>query len=165
MTVAARSARADDAAALAGIRRSAIVELAVPALSEAQAAQWADGAAADRIARAIGEHEVWIAEAGEAVGWVEIDRDRIAALYVRPDHSRRGVGTGLLRLAESRIRCAGHTVAHLAASVNAIGFYARRGYVRSGPTAADGSIPLSKALAGPADALTPRPAASTAAPR
>src|SRR5262245_1707297 len=73
--------RADpaDEEALASIRRSAILELAVPAMSREQAEQWAARAAADRIARAMRDHDVWVAVDGVAIGWVEVDRDRVAA--------------------------------------------------------------------------------------
>jgi nucleoside phosphorylase len=56
-----RRAEAADEEALAQIRRSAILALAVPAISMAQAEQWATQAAVDRIARAIRNHEVWVA--------------------------------------------------------------------------------------------------------
>jgi len=36
-----------------------------------------------------------------AIGWGEVDRDRVAALYVSPSCSRRGVGSALLTFAEN----------------------------------------------------------------
>ena len=54
-----RPAEASDEEALASIRRSAILMLAVPAMSIEQAEKWATRAAADRIARAIRDHDVW----------------------------------------------------------------------------------------------------------
>jgi putative acetyltransferase len=142
-----RRAEAADEEALAHIRRSAILALAVPTLSIEQAETWAMHAAADRVARAIREHDVWVAVAGSAIGWVELDRDRIAALYVLPSWSRQGVGAGLLAQAEAAIRSAGYATARLEASQNALDFYLRRGYLRVGPPTADGAYPLSKDLA------------------
>lgn len=75
-----RHAEAADEEALSTIRRRAILALAVPALSREQAEQWATRAAADRIARAIREDDVWVAVDGAAIGWVEVGRDRVAAL-------------------------------------------------------------------------------------
>ena len=46
-------------------------------------------------ARALREHDVWVAVEGAAMGWVEVDRDGVAALYVSPSWSRRGVGSAL----------------------------------------------------------------------
>lgn len=141
-----RRAEAADEQGLAGIRRSSIRVLAAPAISVEQAEQWATGATADRIARAIREHDVWVAVEEEMVGWVEVDQDRVAALYVSPSFTGRGVGAKLLVLAETAIRGAGYATARLEASRNALGFYLRRGYRRSGPQASDGACPLIKDL-------------------
>src|SRR5215471_18197722 len=142
-----RRAEAADEDVLANIRRSAILALAVPAMSMEQAEKWAARAAADRIARAIQDHDVWVAVEGAAIGWVEVDRDRVAALYVSPSSSRRGVGSVLLALAEASIRSSGYVTARLECSQNALNFYLRKGYVRCGPPDADGASPLSKDLA------------------
>ncbi len=128
-----RRAEAADEEALASIRRSAILALAVPAISMEQAEQWATRAAADRIARATREHDVWVAVEGAAIGWVEIDRDRVAALYVAPSETRRGVGSVLLARAKTSIRSSGYATARLESSQNALDFYLRRGYCRCGP--------------------------------
>ena len=160
-----RRAEAADEEVLASIRRSAILVLAAPAISMEQAEKWATRAAADRMARAIREHDVWVAVEGAAIGWVEVDRDRVAALYVSPSCSRRGVGSALLELAETSIRSSGYATARLESSQNALDFYLRRGYLRCGPPDADGACPLSKDLAavGPNPPL--RPTGSAAAER
>src|SRR5215475_8746940 len=152
-----RRAEATDEEALARIRRSAILALAVPAMSREQAEQWATRAAADRIARAMRDHEVWVAVDGVAVGWVEVDRDRVAALYVSPSCSRRGVGSVLLARAEISIRTSGYTTTRLESSPNALEFYVRRGYVRCGPPDAQGAYPLRKDLTavGPNQGMKP----------
>src|SRR6266508_2420663 len=142
-----RRAEAADEEALASIRRRAILALAVPAMSREQAERWATRGAADRVARAMREHDVWVAVEEAAIGWVEVDRDRVAALYVSPSCSRRGVGSVLLAQAETYIRSSGYATAHLESSQNALDFYLRRGYLRCGPPDADGACPLSKALA------------------
>ena len=148
-----RRAEATDAEALANVRRSAILALAVPAMSREQAAmsreqaqQWAMRAAPDRTARAMRDHVVWVAVDGAAIGWVEVDRDRVAALYVSPSCSRRGVGSALLARAEAFIRSSGYAMARLESSSNALDFYLRRGYVRCGPPDAVGAYPLRKDL-------------------
>jgi GNAT superfamily N-acetyltransferase len=142
-----RRAESADEAALTRIRRSAILALAVPAMSKEQAEQWAARTTADRIARAIRDHDVWIAVDGAAIGWVEVDRDRIAALYVSPSCARRGVGTALLARAEAVMWSSGYATAHLESSENALDFYLRRGYRRCGPPDAHGAWPLRKSLA------------------
>src|SRR5438477_13184103 len=141
-----RRAEAADEEALASIRRRAILALAVPTMSREQAEGWASRGAADRVARAIREHDVWVAVEGAAIGWVEVDRDRVAALYVSPSCYRRGVGSALLARAETSIRSSSYATAHLGSSQNALAFYLRRGYLRCGPPDADGAYPLSKGL-------------------
>ena len=139
-------AEATDEDALVRIRRSAILALAVPALSREQAERWATRAGAERVARAMRDHDVWVAVDGAAIGWVEVDRDRVAALYVSPSCCRRGVGSVLLARAETSIRNSGYAMARLESSLNALDFYLRRGYVRSGPPDAEGAYPLRKDL-------------------
>src|SRR5262245_33304393 len=141
-----RRAEAADEDALASMRRRAILALAVPAMSMEQAEKWATRAAADRIARAIREHDVWVALDEAAIGWVEVDRDRVAALYALPSSSRRGVGSVLLARAEAAIRSSGYVIARLESSPNALDFYIGRGYVRCGPPDAEGAYPLRKDL-------------------
>jgi GNAT superfamily N-acetyltransferase len=144
-----RRAAVEDAGALAQIRRGAILTLTAPALSAEEAAAWADSAAPDRIVRVIRERDVWVAIDGEPVGWVEVDRDRVAALYVLPSHAGGGVGSALLALAEESIRRAGHAAVRLEASRSALGFYTRRGYAADGPPDAEGAWPMRKELGQP----------------
>jgi GNAT superfamily N-acetyltransferase len=152
-----RRVEATDEEALARIRRSAILVLAVPAMSMAQADRWATRATSDRIARAIRDHDVWVAVAGTVIGWVEVDRDRVAALYVEASCARRGVGSALLARAETSIRSAGYATVRLESSQNALNFYLRRAYSRCGPPDADGAWPLRKDLAtvGPNPSMEP----------
>jgi GNAT superfamily N-acetyltransferase len=142
-----RRAEATDEEAFVRIRRSAILALAVPAMSMEQADHWATQAAADRVVRAIRDHDVWVAVERAAIGWVEVDRDRVAALYVAPSRSRQGVGSALLARAEAAIRRAGYATVRLESSQNALDFYLRRGYLRCGPPTDHGACPLRKDLA------------------
>jgi predicted acetyltransferase/predicted N-acetyltransferase YhbS len=142
-----RRAETADEEALASIRRRAILALAVPAMSREAAERWATRGAADRVARAMREHDVWVAVEGAAIGWVEVDRDRVAALYVSPSCARRGVGSALLTFAETSIRSSGYTTARLESSQNALDYYLRRGYLRCGPADSHGAWPLRKDLA------------------
>jgi GNAT superfamily N-acetyltransferase len=145
--LAIRRARADEAQTLTAIRREAILRLAAAQMGDAGAAAWASSAPPDRVARAIAGSEVWVADrSGDPVGWVEIERNRIEGLYVRPGGAQRGIGSALLGHAEGRIRSAGHVEARLDASPNAETFYARRGYERLAERDADDRQPMRKAL-------------------
>src|SRR5204863_6407019 len=124
--------------------RSAILELSAAAMSPSQAEQWANQATADRVTRAIQHHVVWVAVQDVPIGWVEVDEDRVAALYVAPHCAGRGVGSRLLLCAEAEIRDGGHVVGRLEASSNAATFYLHRGYLPSVERISDEALPLSK---------------------
>ena len=140
-----RRAESADEEILVKVRLAAILELAVPAISAEHAEKWATRAPPDRVARAIREHDVWVAVDGVPIGWVEVNRDFVAALYVSPRSSCRGVGSALLAVAENEVRRFGYATVRLEASQNAIDFYVRRGYSRTGPCVS-GAWPLSKVL-------------------
>ncbi|TMI10803.1 MAG: GNAT family N-acetyltransferase [Betaproteobacteria bacterium] len=141
-----RRADPSDHVALSAIRRSAILELAVVAMSPSQAEQWANQAAADRVTRAILHHAVWVAVQGAPIGWVEVDEDRVAALYVAPQCSGRGVGYRLVLRAEAAIRDGGYAAARLETFPNTATFDLHRGYFLSEARTADGAFLLSKRL-------------------
>jgi GNAT superfamily N-acetyltransferase len=125
-----RAARPDDVEPLTAIRREAILTLSSEEVGGVgRARDWANSATPDRVCGAIEEHQVRVAEkAGQPVGWVEVERNRIEGMYVRPNHVRRGIGSALLAHAEERIRSAGYSTAELDASWNAEQFYINRGY-------------------------------------
>ena len=83
---------------------------------------------------------------GVAIGWVEVDGDRVAALYVSPSCCSRGVGSALLAHAETSIRKSGHATVRLESSQNALAFYLHRGYRQGGPPDADEAWPMRKDL-------------------
>src|SRR5437879_13718739 len=75
-----RRAEAADEEALASIRRRAILALAVPAMSREQAERWATRGAADRVERAMREHDVGVAAEGAAIGWSVVHLAHVATL-------------------------------------------------------------------------------------
>ena len=134
-----------DAAALADIRRRAILELATPAMGVEAARAWADNAAPDHVSKAIAEHEVWVAvRLGEPVGWVEFAGDFIGGAYVAPEAAGQGVGRALIRHAEGRIRGSGYPLVRLEASSNAVAFYRRLGFSDLGEPDGYGTLPMGK---------------------
>ena len=141
-----RRAVPGDEIALRAIRRSAILELTVATMSRSQAAQWANDAAPDRVARAITLHAVWVAVETVPIGWVEVDGDRVAGLYVVPHVAGRGIGSCLLRHAEAAILDGGHAAAWLETSSNALNFYLRRGYSLRATNTVAGATLLRKCL-------------------
>lgn len=128
-----RSATPDDLPAVAAfVQRVYGIAIAPAELPEGQAtfARYADAAA---MAARTANHGVWVAEAGGAlVGALEVrDGTHLALLFVEPAWQRSGVGRGLLAAAF------GAPAAWPALTVNstpdAVGAYARLGFVAQGP--------------------------------
>ena len=142
-----RSARAADAERLLDIRRRAILELAVPALSSAQAQAWAAGRDLTWMTALISTHPLWIADLdGAIVGWIVLDENRVIGLYVDPLYSRRGFGSHLLAMAERELWAGGARTVTLESSWNAEEFYLHRGYEPLADRPADGARPMQKTL-------------------
>jgi putative acetyltransferase len=145
-----RPAEEADRDVLEVIRRDAILALAISAMSDRRAQDWADSADEQRVLRAIHEHEVWVAQkANCTVGWVEVVKDRVEGLYVRPKLAKEGIGSALMRHAEECIRSAGFRVAALDASPNAEPFYLHRGYEPRAARSEDTGLPMHKRLDAP----------------
>lgn len=112
-----------------------------------RAREWANSAAPSRIQWAIEEHQVCVAEiAGQPVGWVEVDGNRIKGLYVRSGQAHQGIGSALLIHAEEQIQSAGYRSAMLDASWNAEQFYINRGYEPQSERSLDSRRPMVKYL-------------------
>jgi len=66
---------------------------------------------------------------------------RIGRMAVLPAWRRRGVGRALLAAALTKARDLGFAQVHLSAQIDAIGFYARHGFIAHGPEYPDAGIP------------------------
>lgn len=77
------------------------------------------------------EQVMYVASVGEPVvgfGTAACADGVVRAVYVEPEAEGQGVGTALLRRVEGTLRRAGHDMARLTASINAVGFYEAHGY-------------------------------------
>ena len=93
-----RTARAEEAERLLAIRRQAILELTVPALSPEQAQKWAAGRDLAWMTTLISEKPIWVAQLNEViVGWIALEGNRVIGLYVDPSHICRGFGVASAR--------------------------------------------------------------------
>ena len=145
MNAVYRLAMHEDASRLHDIRRRSILELAPPTMPAAEARAWAAQLTPVRVEQKLRELEVWVAELdGVVVGWGAIRGDLLESLYVAPESAGQGVGAGLLDLLEGLMRERGFPSARLEASLNARGFYLRRGYRANGPQTSDGAWPMVK---------------------
>jgi len=131
------------------IRQAAIRRLSLTHLSEPEAAAWAESVGIPRVEPAIAKDVVWVAALGpQVVGWLHRAANSIEGLYVSPTAARQGVGTALIRLAESHIAQSGHHIVVLESSLNAVGFYLRLGYAPAGAQRSFGAIAMCKQVAG-----------------
>jgi putative acetyltransferase len=70
-------------------------------------------------------------EQGRLLGYAVLDAaaGEVEAVFVEPAQQGRGIGALLLRALEDAARAAGHERLYLSASLNAVPFYARAGFV------------------------------------
>jgi putative acetyltransferase len=140
-----RLALREDASRLHDIRRRSILELAPPTMPAAEAQAWAERLTLSGMERKLRELEVWVAELeGVVAGWGAICGDMLEGLYTAPEFAGQGVGAGLLDRLEGLMREREFPSVRLEASVNARGFYLRRGYRATGLQTSDGAWPMVK---------------------
>ncbi len=76
--------------------------------------------------------------AGRVDGVVCLQGERIQALFVSPDRLKRGVGAELIGWAERAAKERGKVCLRVAASLTAVGFYKRMGFIPQRPGRAVG---------------------------
>ena len=144
-----RLADLSDVTTLFDIRQAAIRQLSLTHLSECEAAAWAERGGTSRVERAIAKDEVRVAALGrQVVGWLHRAANSIEGLYVSPPAARHGVGTALIKLAETHIAQRGHYFVVLESSLNAVGFYLRLGYTPAATQCSSAAVAMRKQVAG-----------------
>ena len=142
-----RRAMREDASRLHDIRRRSILEFAPPTMPAAEAQAWAERLTLSGMEQKLRELEVWVAELeGVVAGWGAICGDMLEGLYTAPEFAGQGVGAGLIDRLEGLMREREFPSVRLEASVNARGFYLRRGYRATGPQTPKGAWPIAKEL-------------------
>ncbi|EZP26409.1 GNAT family N-acetyltransferase [Pseudomonas sp. RIT288] len=126
-----RRATPDDARIAFEIRRLAIRQQCVGAYSQQQMLDWIQGAAEDGYDTLMEKHFYLGCIEGEAVatGMLDLDYREIGAIFIRPDFMQRGLGRRVLVFLEDLARDLGLTEVCLDATLNAVDFYRRCGYV------------------------------------
>jgi len=130
--VSLRPAKQADRDQILEVHVSAIRELCATHYTADQIEAWAGRLRVDSYDRVIRERKLLVAVAGDVVvGFGQLDSvtGEIEAIYVRPSAARRGVGSGLLRELEAIARSARLQELFLDASLNAVAFYERAGFL------------------------------------
>jgi GNAT superfamily N-acetyltransferase len=125
MTVIVRPATAADAEQVADIDLAARTE-ALPTVRWAHTPDEVRGWIANVL---LPGGDVWVAEeAGVVVGYLALEDDLVAQLYLRPGYWRRGIGTALMQHAK-RLRPDGLRLWCFQVNARARAFYAAQGFV------------------------------------
>jgi putative acetyltransferase len=132
MTVHIRKARLEDCQSIADLHVAAVKGISTTLYTPEEIQAWAVPKNPERYEQIIHTKEFLIAdEDGVVLGFGVLDQERaeIEALYVNPNAGRRGIGLELMRKLEERACDLGLSVLHLNASLNAVPFYERAGFV------------------------------------
>jgi len=130
--VSLRPAEQADREQILEVHVSAIRALCATHYTPEQIEAWAGRLRADSYDRVIRERELLVAIEGDVVigfGQLDVATGEVEAIYVRPSAVRLGVGSSLLCELEAIARSACLQELFLDASLNAVDFYERSGFL------------------------------------
>jgi putative acetyltransferase len=130
-----RAASTNDLEAVARIHRDSILELCKTHYSPEQLADWTSALRPAAYVALLSSHHMFVADAsGELAGFGVLDPNTglVNATYVSPRAVGRGIGRALLEAMEADAMKGGFGQTCLNATLNAVGFYERLGYVSHG---------------------------------
>jgi len=133
--IAIRKATPEDAPAIFALHEASIRAACAGHYTPDQIDAWTGGLGVERYREAMRRLEFLVAdEVGRIAGFsvVDVAAGELHALYVAPGSAGRGLGRALLGAAERIAAAWGLRTLRLKSTLNAEGFYARRGYVRLG---------------------------------
>lgn len=82
--------------------------------------------------RTLATSDIWIAyDADEITGIIRGVRDNVLNLFVKNEHSRKGIGTALLNIYEEKCLSEGFAAVRLSSTIEAITFYENYGYKKT----------------------------------
>ncbi len=127
-----RKARQGDCQSIAPLHTAAVKAIRTDLYSPGEIQAWAVPKDAKSYEQSILSKEFFIAEDGRVVvgfGILNPETAEVEAIYVSPNAGRRGIGLKLLTKLEERARLLKLAVLRLNASLNAVPFYERAGFV------------------------------------
>lgn len=130
-----REATRTDTTVLAHLHEQSIRGLGPAAYDEGQVDAWASDIGPERYPIDDPDQAMVVAEVeGQIAGFgiLDVANEEVAAVYVHPIYSGRGLGSTLLEHLEERALDVGIESLRLVASMNAVRFYERNGWVRTG---------------------------------
>jgi putative acetyltransferase len=127
-----RRAQKDDCQDIRGVHIASVMGISTDSYTPEEIQAWAIPKDPKNYEDSIGSKEFLVAEDNSVIlgfGVLNQERAEIEAVYVSPEAGRRGIGMALLRKLEERAGVLGLSVLRLNASLNAVPFYERAGYV------------------------------------
>ena len=142
-----RLATLNDLEAIHDIRRDSILGIKSECFSPSELQAWAGRRSPEYFAPRVAEGAIVlvVTEAGP-IAWGSSAADKITGVYVRPSTWRAGVGRSLMTRLEADIVGRGYREVKLSASANAVGFYAKMGYVGGEPSADGKTVVMKKSF-------------------
>lgn len=126
-----RKAATEDGPSIAHVHSSAVRAISTSVYTREEIESWAIPRSSEDYEQSIRNKEFYVAVEGDLIvgfGVLNQETREIEAVYASPE-VRRGVGLMILGQLEERARALGLDAVSLNASLNAVGFYQRAGYL------------------------------------
>ena len=127
-----RRARREDCQTIANVHTAAVTGIRTALYTPEEIYAWAVPKKPESYEESIVSKEFFVAEEGGTIvgfGVLNQESGEVEAVYVTPGAGRRGIGLEVLRKLEERANALGLSVLRLNASLNAVPFYEKAGYV------------------------------------
>jgi predicted protein tyrosine phosphatase/ribosomal protein S18 acetylase RimI-like enzyme len=157
-----RRARQEDCQSIGSVHAAAVRGIRTALYTPDEIQAWAVPRKPESYEESIRSKEFLVAEEGGVIvgfGVLNQESAEVEAVYVSPGAGRRGIGLAVLRKLEERARASGLGMLRLNASLNAVAFYERAGYVvqeaskyRLHTGVEIACVPMVKAMASESDA-------------
>ena len=127
-----RRARQEDCHSIVRVHAAAVRGIRTALYTPEEIQAWAIPKKPESYEESINSNEFFVAEEGDIIvgfGVLNQESAEVEAVYVIPGAGRRGIGLELLGKLEERARTLGLGALRLNASLNAVPFYEKAGYV------------------------------------
>ena len=127
-----RKAREADCESISSVHTAAVRAIRTTLYTPEEIQAWAVPKRPESYAESIRTKEFFVAVEGSAIvgfGVLNPKSAEVEAVYVSPAAGRRGIGLQVLKKLEERARALDLEVVRLSASLNAVPFYEKAGYV------------------------------------
>lgn len=127
-----RKARPEDCRSIASVHSAAVKAIRTTLYTPEEIRAWAIPKDPAKYEESIRAKEFFVVEEGEVIvafGILDPENAEVEAVYVSPKAERRGIGLEILEKLEEAARDLGLDLLHLNASLNAVPFYQKAGYV------------------------------------